>query len=846
MRHIQKKLYLDEFKSRMPSVIESYFVNEFEVSGSNVANEFSASCATYKTSYGLVPKSICDWTYGKYANKLISYHTFVSWYHFLKFYIRLLQPSDCDFTFTYANAVEYYEKHDDGKYSDDECLDFDEKVDIISNGVGGETLLEQAQKCVSIMDSTYFPMFEIPTEFQEYWNCKKLAITDVKKWIGWFEGNGEFSGKTLETCKDSDNCCLCSEYVQRGGTTILAKMKEFLNGIKYVGGCDAYAEIKVLLTNRIDDLGEESVFAEEWEGGIDYSVTNYENSHITSHSPIISYNDNDYMLKSGKGFSFDSTFKEYTFSDSGYTRYIDVLFNKDNQSFYPQTDNGTEVLTYAANSEGKIVFNPTNDKMAEKYDIITNGNNGFLYADGTCYEVEVHDIIKVNNAPYIVYEDESSNYYAFVNGNKYYSSLSNKGTDVIKIGSTSYNILPSKSVCNVKGKIVMADGLIVKSYAEVGNEIILLSGDTIVQENNGTLIANDTILGKKLESDSSTIISECYKVKDNILYSYYPFTIYNAKRVSGYTESKLSSFLSTVDEAYDDMGNKLNGLYKLQSDGTIEEPKANGWLEMFYKPDLAVRLSEEEEGDNYATYWCDYLSDMTVYYLDSNGNKHCEKHLPTSGALDTISECKEEFLKESSDETFANTYGTVVGLMCDITYHMGCVVRRDFTVSNDKYTYSTYNRNGIDGFGYSIVNSGVTYVDTVQLTEAQCPYYTNDTDFFMLNYYEMTWDENYYYNEDYNYASSVNKSWFSYDIYDIGSDLSESDGSKRAYNGFVAFPTIREEYRLGSSSKENIDQDIYISRGTARSFDSHLKLLEVNSMEALEQYGNGYFNIIEN
>ena len=64
-------------------------------------------------------------------------------------------------------------------------------------------------------------------------------------------------------------------------------------------------------------------------------------------------------------------------------------------------------------------------------------------------------------------------------------------------------------------------------------------------------------------------------------------------------------------------------------------------------------------------------------------------------------------------------------------------------------------------------------------------------------------------------------------------------------NGMEVFPTYREEYRLGSSSLENIDSNIYIERGINAAFEKHLKLGEVVSLEALVQYGNGYFKIME-
>jgi hypothetical protein len=65
------------------------------------------------------------------------------------------------------------------------------------------------------------------------------------------------------------------------------------------------------------------------------------------------------------------------------------------------------------------------------------------------------------------------------------------------------------------------------------------------------------------------------------------------------------------------------------------------------------------------------------------------------------------------------------------------------------------------------------------------------------------------------------------------------------HNGMQVLPVFREEYRFGISSMENVDSDIYIDRGINAAFEKHLKLGEVTSLEALEQYGNRYFKIMD-
>ena len=63
-------------------------------------------------------------------------------------------------------------------------------------------------------------------------------------------------------------------------------------------------------------------------------------------------------------------------------------------------------------------------------------------------------------------------------------------------------------------------------------------------------------------------------------------------------------------------------------------------------------------------------------------------------------------------------------------------------------------------------------------------------------------------------------------------------------NGSVVSPAIRKEELLGYSMPETLTNNIYIDRGYSTVLDKHLKMGEISSLEALEKYGNGSFNII--
>jgi hypothetical protein len=57
---------------------------------------------------------------------------------------------------------------------------------------------------------------------------------------------------------------------------------------------------------------------------------------------------------------------------------------------------------------------------------------------------------------------------------------------------------------------------------------------------------------------------------------------------------------------------------------------------------------------------------------------------------------------------------------------------------------------------------------------------------------------------------------------------------------------MRTEGNLGMAIQQNIDEDIYINRGLSAAFERYVKLGEVSTMEALANYGNGWFKMLTN
>ena len=74
---------------------------------------------------------------------------------------------------------------------------------------------------------------------------------------------------------------------------------------------------------------------------------------------------------------------------------------------------------------------------------------------------------------------------------------------------------------------------------------------------------------------------------------------------------------------------------------------------------------------------------------------------------------------------------------------------------------------------------------------------------------------------------------------------SEREGMEK-YNGIEFCPTFTRAFNIGVVSLPAIESEVNIDRGNSAAFEKHLKLGEVTSFEALENYSNGYFKIMEN
>lgn len=816
MKKIQKKISLEQFKSRMPGIIDSYIDNstdntwDFDI---NYRNGVSY------TNYGLIPKSI------KLDDKTVSYNTLVNWYHFIEFYVELLSINLSCGEIKYSNAVEYYNVEKQPKYKLRECEEFDEKCQTILSYFEHIDICSNIVELYSYLTQTYFPKYVIEDEYKDAWNKSYLSLAEVHEWIKWFEDRNYLSGNTGD-CSASHDCCDCEKYTKLGGSVTCDKLKQFISRIEKPSGLtDAYATIPIILSTTIDDMGEYSIFYEEWVPGHDYG----NQGHI-----VVNYDGESYILKEEKFGSSYNSYKELEFKFDDWTK-ADIKSQEEGI-----------VGKYAYNHDGKLcIDDDINIKnMSKSYNINTNGNLGFYVIKGIPYRSNKMNVVSVNDKLYQVYYDYENNpyitigkknYYGLYNNGEYTFNFKDNHDLTIQVRDV---VIVDNSIYEVSGTSITSNNIIynkVHAYSVInGNKIYFDENyNVIVPYKDGNEIKYETteqVLGSKINdvlSHGSSGITYC--VSGDVLYVHQnDYIVYNNTLLSGTTESKLSCFLS-ANLAVDNIGNKLPGLLQ-------ESDKDKYWLTLPYKPKTIVHITRENDVDTEGVesgegeevkkekIWCDYLESITFYYSDSFGNRlafvEYDYYKDDVGSIE--SELKKQLSGSTSDDTFGSEHFLVSDLKCEFKYYMGCVI------ISKKKADGTYDYSIEDG------NSGVTYYDNVTLMKKQCEFYLNNTSFYMMNYYDMIFETKNYTDDTYGHNVTVPISKFICKMNSFDND------------NYVNFPLIREEYKLGSSSHEKIESDIYINRGTARAIDNHIKLMEVRSLESLEQYGNGYFKIIKN
>lgn len=790
MKIISKKISLEPYKSRINGSLTSY-------NGDEIETFYDYNIKSNINNYGMFPYDVI------YNGKVLSYPTLMKRYYFCKRYKEMLKYDNCEDGGYYTNAVTYY---------------------------------------------THNFKYNIESLKQEYTN-------------------------------------LDNTYIEYGGD-------DFLNWCKNIlyGGAADYSEtahilIPILFTNTIDDLGEFSIFCDEWEEGIEYKkgdIVLYDDNvwvkKITDSEKYGSIYSNRYkelyFPELGKEISYeDSSIKEHMFfNNADYEWYV-----KSNITSGSQWDNNTDIYfdssktknDYTSNiipnntkysvRNGKIYYNATPINMSYKYNIITN-EKGFFPIDNEIYEPSECEYIEYDSKIILVYKSinfiQLNEKYCLIDGNKLFSftNESNPNSHYFVINNIKYDVKKDWLITyNGNGFKINANTVTlykmsypkIEGYSVINGKKYYISNNKIVTlkrgNDEGTLFTLNedaiTDLGKYYStSEEINNTTSGYTISDNMVCVFKPYNEYSVSGMSGYTESKLSS-LRTYGLAFDDMGNELPGC--LQTSGSGEnmiyiQPTENSYLDLPYKVGNVSELTPfEDENGEIEAYFGNIIISMSLYYVNFYDRMIKETEIVcgfNDSILEKIKECNnklDNFKTSHSNDNYINDnhYSIKSDIRCKIKYHMGAMINTD--------KKSIINNN-----------SGVTYEEEVTLIDDIFEYKLDDISSFIIHYYKIEYMESFdVLNEYSNTYTKVGKSYFSYQIEDL---LKSSQNKFRTkHDDLIYSPMIREEYKIGSSSLENIESNIYIDRGFSASFERHLKLLDIKSMESLENYGNGFFNIIE-
>ena len=355
--------------------------------------------------------------------------------------------------------------------------------------------------------------------------------------------------------------------------------------------------------------------------------------------------------------------------------------------------------------------------------------------------------------------------------------------------------------------------------------------------------------------------------------------IYNAKELLGRTLSKLTD-LASIDVLVDDIGNEIDGRYIIDgvpSGRTYNhQPPEGTELDLLYEVGNTSNIKRFKqtiedlntvENPSAATNYFvgNIITDMVFYFKDVSGN--IAKGKVNGNDVTTEKKWNGSSLKTIHDSQSARTDleesgDTVIlfdgdDIYCDITYYVGATLsRKEGEPFKLAYSADVVSNN------YSY---GIEYKETVKFVKENREYYLKKptkkqipTTFNSVSAHSISYPI-YVYNlsqgleeieaDEYNTSFYSPLASFKTEINLVSADTLSSNFNEYvdmdARNNLQAAPTFKQEYMIGISSLENIDSDIYIERGINTAFEKHLKLGEITSMEALEQYGLTFFKIID-
>lgn len=853
----------------------------------------------YKTGFSDI-KTIIE---NSKKHKYLTYNTLHKWLADFREYKKILNSSEDNIG--YKNAMEYYKYEVSDKDADTE--DKYRGYDELFLSRGGEEFFDWLTKNVSPI--YHLPKkYTVINNFGYLYYPEAVRLHSWLKEryekYGSFDTNGKTVGEISDYCKKTDNCCDCAEYFNKGGNGLYLDLDKWVNeiGMPKTATRTVTLPIPLLITSNIDDIGEMSIFSNRYKEKVNYEPTItdeyrqrdsrrklvYSGGTII-HQPIIideetgdvSVDDNTYIIKERhSGYTFNEEFQEARFDKDAWDDYAVRYINSHKDEFMSAHSE------FAFNRKGTIIFDPNTDNMAESYGI-KKFPNGVVYVGGKLYTVDETKYVEYNGLPNSLFngkkvkvnETSDGNYFTQVGDKTFFAKKNEDGTGAFNFKKPSDCDMTEDDLCEIKTApkslyynntlyIITDDNYayienegvktrcdVFYGYVEIDdtvfyvkdNSLYSFSGETYDDSENGEV----EVFEKVNQIDDSENIS----VTEDYVNVTYPYTKYECDLITGHTDSKLES-LKIKRLLTDDLGNEMPGYYdflemrKKYSEGNkpiyYSQPYNGCQLDLYYKVGTVNRLSLNEELTTSDKQYLngDILEKMEFFYMVDE--KKCDETvvtLCTSGDTDNLSaiasstEIVRNYVKAlelaENENTDFQSYDFMsnhdIGLYCTFTYYLGAVLEHNSEKS--RYELS----EGQDW--------GVKYFETDELVKKECTYKLIDGTKMVLNYYDIRHQGRVVRLNAYDdQLTNVNDAVFVGNI----KLFKEGSSANALRKSITVAPVFRKEYQFGNSFPQNIKPNIYIDRGVNRALDKHLRLQEISTMDALEQYQNGaVFNITE-
>ena len=342
--------------------------------------------------------------------------------------------------------------------------------------------------------------------------------------------------------------------------------------------------------------------------------------------------------------------------------------------------------------------------------------------------------------------------------------------------------------------------------------------------------------------------SVCYVEEDFLVEVYHGDATPKQGDIIVGTCPSVLNLLESNDLLIDDIGNMIHGLYNVSSFKT-QQPPSGTVLELSYQvgntnnvKQFSQTVTDDSKSETLqSNYFIGDIIDSMVFYFDCEDKAERDKTrvTATTSSLDAINAS----IKKKSDAIIYLSDD----ISCDITYYKGATLRRD--KGSDKLYRDTTKYEGIKctetvRFPLKAVTYGLEKqnADVTPMGEND---HSNSSVGYPIYVYELEQDITMIESDTYDtlYPTPLSNFEMKTCVWNGSSWTTDKYDDFEKGNGVNAFPVFMEEYSLHMSAPQSVSGDIYINRGVNAALDKHLRLGEVTSLEALTQYGNGFYLI---